>query len=150
MLEAIAPSARLIFALSALTLLAIIVAMIRGNAMREKYALLWLPLGGALLVLSLFPEGLVWLSAKVRLHYLTVVLLGVILVFTSILLYFTARMSQLREDVKKLAQEVALLRADAAPRTGSPASEGWLAVPGRGAADIEVEVPRSRAEGPKT
>jgi hypothetical protein len=118
LLESIAPLARMIFACSALTLLAIIVAMIRGNSMREKYALLWLPLGMALLILSLFPEGLVWLSAKIRLHYITVVLLGVIVVFTTILLYFTARMSQLREDVKKLAQELALLRAQ-----GQPSSE---------------------------
>jgi Tfp pilus assembly protein FimT len=41
---------------------------------------------------------------------MTVAVLGVIMVFANIQLYLTVRMSQMREDVKSLSQEIALLR----------------------------------------
>ncbi len=104
-------SARLVFALCSFSLMAVILVLIRKNAIKEKYVLLWLPLGVGLFVASLFPEILLMVSARIQLHYITVVLLAVIVVYTGILLYFTTRLSQLREDMKKLAQEVALSRA---------------------------------------
>ena len=119
-------SARLIFGLCSLALVAVILMMIRRNAIKEKYALLWLPLGMGFLVMSFFPDLLLDFSARVHLHYMTVVVLGIIVVFTNILLYFTVRMSQLREDVKKLAQEIALAR----PQGGGASGAGW--VPGTG------------------
>jgi hypothetical protein len=128
-LDAILPLARVIFGACALALLAVIVGLIRRGAIKEKYALLWLPLGSAFFFVSVFPEILVRFSARVHLHYMTVVVLGVIVVYTNILLYFTARMSQLREDVKKLSQEIALIRArqGTAPQEASPKeSPGWL------------------------
>lgn len=150
-LDSIQLSTRIVFGLCSLVLVAIILAMIHGNAIKEKYALLWLPLGFGFLALSLFPDLLLDFSARVHLHYMTVVVLGVIMVFTNIQLYFTVRMSQMREDVKKLSQEIALLRikADrAAAEMGSrsagdageaDAASGW--VPARegiaGVADIQ-------------
>lgn len=141
-LESIYPSARITFGLCALALLAVIVSMIRNGSIKEKYALLWLPLGTGFLILSVFPELLVRFSTRIQLHYMTVVVLGVIVLFTNILLYFTARLSQMREDIKKLAQEVAIANARAnapkaaetspgrPPAAGSeaktPADGGWL------------------------
>ncbi len=112
-LESIQPSARIFFGLCSLALLAIILSMIRKNAIKEKYALLWLPLGFGFMAMSLFPDLLLEFSARVHLHYMTVAVLVVIMVFTNIQLYFTIGMSQLREDVKKLSQEIALLRIKA-------------------------------------
>lgn len=109
-ISAIDYSARLVFALCSFSLVAVILVLIRKNAIKEKYVLLWLPLGVGFFVASLFPDLLVMLSARIQLHYITVVLLGVIVGYTGILLYFTTRLSQLREDVKKLAQEIALAR----------------------------------------
>ena len=109
--ETIQPGARSIFGLCFLAIMGVILLMIRKNAVREKYILLWLPLGLGFFGLSLFPELLVAFSARLHLHYMTVVVLGVILVFTNILLFLTMRLSQLREDVKSLAQEIALSRA---------------------------------------
>jgi hypothetical protein len=139
-LESIYPSARICFGLCSLALMAIIIAMIRRGAMKEKYALLWLPLGFGFMVTGVFPELLVRFSTRIQLHYMTVVVLGVIVIFTSILLYFTARLSQLREDVKKLAQEIAMSGnrekpMDARPgsqesRSGEPApGSGWVPAP---------------------
>jgi hypothetical protein len=128
-LESIDFSARLIFGACALGVVAIIFGLIRGNVIKEKYALLWLPLGAGFLATSLFPELLLALSARIHLHYITVVVLGIIVVFTSILLYLTARLSRMREDIKCLAQELALARADrpqeARAEAGLSAAEGW-------------------------
>lgn len=128
---AIELSARLVFGACAFALAFAILQLIRHGQLKEKYALLWLPLGAVFTFFGLFPEALVFLSGLVRLHYITVVLLFVILAFTLILLYLTARLSQLREDVKRLAQEMALLKG-AAPRQDGPlppASDGWSASP---------------------
>jgi hypothetical protein len=129
-IESIDLSARLIFGGCALGLMGIIVAFIRGHAIKEKYALLWLPLGLGFLATSIFPELLLRVAERVHLHYITVVVLGVILVFTTILLYFTARLSQMREDLKSLAQELALSRAGKPSPHGTtgiaPASGGWM------------------------
>jgi hypothetical protein len=132
-LDGILASTRIVFALSALALLAVIVALIRRGSIKEKYALLWLPLGLAFLGVSVFPEILVRISARVHLHYMTLVVLGVIVVYTNILLYFTARMSQMREDLKKLSQEIALIRARQslpASEGAAPAASGWLPAAG--------------------
>lgn len=130
-IESIMPSARLVFGLCSLALVAVIVAMIRKNAIKEKYAMLWLPLGIGLFLFGLFPEALLAISAAMHLHYMTVVVMCVIVVFTNILLYFTVKMSQLREDVKKLSQEIALSRAREAQAPSPaeperPAAAGWL------------------------
>jgi amino acid transporter len=108
--NSIAISARVIFALCAFCLMALILILIRKNAIKEKYVLLWLPLGAGFFLASFFPDLLIFISARLKLHYITVVLLGIIAVYTGILLYFTTRLSQLREDVKRLAQEIALSR----------------------------------------
>ena len=136
--SAIELSARLVFALCSFSLMAVILALIRGNAIKEKYVLLWLPLGAGFFLVSLFPDLLLAVSARIQLHYITVVLLGVILVYTGILLYFTTRLSQLREDMKELAQEMALARAREPRMTpesphllqaGKSADPGWIPAP---------------------
>lgn len=129
-LEHIYLSTRLTFGACSLALIAVILWMCRKNVIKEKYALLWLPLGLGFFVAGVFPELLLWLSASLHLHYMTVVVLGIILLFTNILLYFTMRMSQLREDVKKLSQELALSQARE-PRPAASvekASEGWVPI----------------------
>jgi hypothetical protein len=135
--ESVQPGARLVFGICFLAIMGIILAMIRMNAVREKYILLWLPLGLGFFGLSLFPGLLVVFSARIHLHYMTVVVLGVIVVFTNILLFLTMRLSQLREDVKSLAQEIALTKAGDPARLPQGASQGlpagqppaWLPAP---------------------
>jgi hypothetical protein len=102
--------ARIIFGVTSLLLTGFILFFIGNNAIKEKYSILWLPLAFLFLVFGLVPNLLLWVSNLVHLHYITVVLLCVIFIFTCILLYLTIRLSSLREDVKKLAQEIALSR----------------------------------------
>jgi len=78
---------------------------------------------------SLFPTSLLRFSEAVRLHYITVVVLCVILVFTFILLYFTIKLSQLREDVRKLAQAIALQQDEYLSPLKYFLSSSFLALP---------------------
>ena len=104
-------SARILFACCALVLLLGVLQMIRKGSIKEKHSLLWIPLSLLFAMVCFFPSSLVWISQKMHLHYITVVVLCVIVAFTLILLYFTMKLSQLREDVQKLAQTIALHRA---------------------------------------
>jgi hypothetical protein len=106
----IALGARIIVAACGLTLALVIFECIRRGLIKEKYVLLWLPFAVILLFFGLFPGLLLWMSLKMHLHYITVIMLCIIFLFTGMLLYMTIRISSLREDIKALAQEIALLR----------------------------------------
>ncbi len=106
----IAFSARIIFGVTSIVLTALILLFIGNNSIKEKYSLLWLPLAFLFLVFGLFPNLLILISRLVHLSYITVVLLCIIFIFTCILLYFTIRLSSLREDVKRLSQEMSLFK----------------------------------------
>jgi hypothetical protein len=135
--------ARLIFGACAFALAFAIAHLIRRGRIKEKYALLWVPVGATFSFFGIFPQTLVWISARAGLHYITVVLLCVIVAFTFILLYFTARLSQLREDVKNLAQEMALLKGPARPERDAPSpAAGWSAMPPAAAGSREAGTPR--------
>lgn len=102
--------AQIIIGVCGLTLAGIIVECIRRGLIKEKYVLLWLPFAVVLMGFGVFPVLLMRLSRAVHLHYITVVVLCMIVLFTGLLLYMTIRLSRLREDVKTLAQELALIK----------------------------------------
>lgn len=103
--------ARIIFAVFTLALTVFIFENIRRGRVREKFVVLWVPLAVLLAVFGVFPTLLLWVSQLAHLHYITVVVLFILVYFTLILLYTTARLSNMREDFKRLAQEMALLKA---------------------------------------
>ncbi len=109
-------SARIIFSLAAVGLIGGIIYMIHQGKIKEKYALLWFPITFIIFTMGIFPNLLLDLSTLINLHYITVILLGVILMYTYILLYFTAKLSQLREDVLKLSQEIVLNKSKEPPK----------------------------------
>jgi hypothetical protein len=104
-------TARIIFGVTSIILTGFILYFIGNNSIKEKYSLLWLPLALLFLFFGLFPNFLVKISSLVHLHYITVVLLCIIFIFTCMLLYLTIRLSSLREDVKRLAQEISIIKA---------------------------------------
>jgi hypothetical protein len=107
--------ARIIFAVTSIILTGFILFFISNSSIKEKYSLLWLPLAFLFLLFGLFPNLLIKISTLVHLHYITVVLICIIFIFTCILLYLTIRLSSLREDVKKLAQEISIFKAKKKP-----------------------------------
>ena len=128
-------------AVGAALLLLIILELIRGRRLKERYALLWLVTGLVLLVLSLWRGGLNtiagWLGVQ---GYPPAILFAAAIMFViAVLLHYSTVLSRLTDDNVLLAQEVALLRArlDALERSPTaPAVElygaagggatGWL------------------------
>ena len=101
-------------AAASLVLLAVVFELIRRRRLRERYALLWLATGVALLALSIWREGLntmaAWAGVK---GYPPAVLFAVGLFFIIVvLLHYSTVISKLADQSAVLAQRVALLEAE--------------------------------------
>ncbi len=99
-------------AIAATLLILIVLELIRGRRLKERYALLWLGTGVALLVLSLWREGLNtiadWLGVE---SYPPAILFAAAVLFVIVvLLHYSTVLSKLTDDNVRLAQEVGLLR----------------------------------------
>jgi hypothetical protein len=98
-------------AVAALLLLLIILELIRGRRLKERYALLWLVTGVVLLVLSAWRDGLNtiagWLGVET---YPPAVLFAVTTLFILlVLLHYSTVISKLTDENVELAQRIALL-----------------------------------------
>jgi Uncharacterized conserved protein (DUF2304) len=112
-------------AIASALLILIVLELIRGRRLKERYALLWLVTGLVLLVLSLWRGGLNtiagWLGVQ---GYPPAILFASAILFViAVLLHYSTVLSRLTDDNVLLAQEVALLRArlDALERTSETA-----------------------------
>ena len=83
--------------------------MIRRRKLKEEYSLLWFLTGCVILLFSVFPGALYWLSAQLHLHHLTTMLLVTAGFLLSIVLHYSTVISRLSEHEKELAQRVAIL-----------------------------------------
>lgn len=97
----------------ALFILAIIVWMLLSHRLREKYAILWLVIGIAMLVLTIFPNLLFWLSevlgVQVPANLLFVAALALLIGVT---LHQSWELSTGEDETRRVAEEVAILRAE--------------------------------------
>ncbi len=98
-------------AIAALITFVFVIDLLRRGVLREKYAVLWLFLSGAALLLAIFPAVLVWLTGVLGvaepvnlLFFVTIVLL----VLVSIQLSY--ELSRHEARIRRLAEEVALLK----------------------------------------
>jgi hypothetical protein len=92
-------------------LILIVLELIRGRRLKERYALLWLATGVALLVLSVWRGGLNtiagWLGVT---SYPPAVLFAVATLFIFlVLLHYSTVISRLTDENVDLAQRIALL-----------------------------------------
>jgi hypothetical protein len=99
-------------AVGSLILILIVLELIRGRRLKERYALLWLVTGLALLILSAWRGGLNtiagWLGVS---GYPPAILFAAAIMFViAVLLHYSTVLSKLTDDNVLLAQEVALLR----------------------------------------
>ena len=109
-------------AVASAVLILVVLELIRGRRLKERYALLWLATGAVLFVLSVWRGGLNsiagWLGVS---SYPPAILFAAATLFVIVvLLHYSTVLSRLSDDNVKLAQEVALLRArlDAVERQG--------------------------------
>ena len=100
-------------AVGSILLILIVLELIRGRRLKERYALLWLATGVVLLVLSAWRGGLNtiagWLGVS---GYPPAILFAAAIMFViAVLLHYSTVLSKLTDDNVLLAQEIALLRA---------------------------------------
>jgi hypothetical protein len=97
--------------IASLVLILVVIELIRGRRLKERYALLWLATGVALLVLSAWRDALntiaSWLGVT---GYPPAVLFAVATLFILlVLLHYSTVISKLTDENGELAQRVALL-----------------------------------------
>jgi hypothetical protein len=95
-------------------LVGLVLELVRRRRLVERYALLWMVLSVALLVLAVWSQLLDWIAVDllhfdVPANFLFVAAFGVAFV---LLLHFSVATSRLSEEAKILAQEVARLDAE--------------------------------------
>jgi hypothetical protein len=101
-------------AIASVALIGVILGLIRSRRLRERYALLWLLTGIALLVLSVWRDGLNTIAGWAGVTgYPPAVLfaLGLLLVIV-VLLHYSTVISKLSDQNTILAQRLALLEAE--------------------------------------
>lgn len=89
--------------------LVVIVNMIRQKKLELRYALSWLCVGIAVLVLDCFPQLITWLSRKIGIASPVNMLFFFGFCFSLIILFvLTIAMSRMSIRIKELTQEIAL------------------------------------------
>lgn len=97
--------------LLALTIVALVVEMLRRKKLREKYAVLWLVVGVATLVLAAFPRLLNLVAEYVGVQVPSNLLFALsILMLLGVCLHLSWEISVVEDETRALAEEVAILR----------------------------------------
>ena len=111
----------LVAVLTALTLL-FILRLVRRGHLRGKYALLWLAVGAAMVGFAVYPDVLVPIGNAVGISYEpAIIFLSAIAFLFLVVVHFSYELSRLEDRTRTLAEELALLRADALdPHTPHP------------------------------
>lgn len=133
--------------LLALAIVALVVEMLRRRKLREKYAVLWLVVGVATLVLAAFPMLLNVVAEFVGVQLPSNLLFIMsILMLLGVCLHLSWEISVVEDETRTLAEEVAILRSqvESLSTTESHATRvrrnhEQAAVPGVPVADPTIE-----------
>lgn len=97
----------------AIAVLVVIFVLLLRRQLREKYAIMWLLIGLAILVLAVFPSLLVHLSAVLNVQVPSNLIFALALVLlVGVALHLSWELSHAEDEIRRVAEEVALLRAD--------------------------------------
>ncbi|GAA4485319.1 hypothetical protein GCM10023171_19540 [Microbacterium panaciterrae] len=93
--------------------LVVILWMLLSHRLREKYAVLWLVIGVAMLVLTIFPELLYGLSQLLGVQVPSNLLfIGALALLVGVTLHQSWELSTAEDETRRVAEEVAILRAE--------------------------------------
>lgn len=97
--------------IASVVLLLVVLELIRGRRLKERYALLWLATGIVLFVLSVWRGGLQTLAGWLGVStYPPAILFAVAILFVIVvLLHYSTVLSEISDQNTRLAQRVALL-----------------------------------------
>ena len=118
-------SANIFFLLIVVVMEVLVLAQVRNQKMKEKYAALWLIVGVIRIVLALFPKLLDSLSRLVGIETpVNLLFLLAIIMLMGISLHLTLAISKITDDMRTLAEEVAIMKAlQRQPQGASRAAE---------------------------
>ncbi|MEO0083264.1 MAG: DUF2304 domain-containing protein [candidate division WOR-3 bacterium] len=96
--------------IAAIGLLIVILELIRRRKLKERFALLWLFSAIILIVFAIWSKLLDILAKIMGIYYPPLVLVPIIIFIVIVLyIYFSVIVSKQSEQIKKLAQKIALL-----------------------------------------
>jgi len=103
-----------IFAItSSLILLILIFELVRRRKLKEEYSWLWLLTGSSILLLALWYDLLLILSKFIgAISPISTLFISGVMFLVLITLHFSVRISSLTEQIKDLAQELAILKSE--------------------------------------
>lgn len=97
--------------LLALAIVGLVVEMLRRKKLREKYAIWWLVVGVATLILAAFPQLLVMVAQIIGVQLPSNLLFILsILMLLGVCLHLSWEISVVEEETRSLAEEVGILR----------------------------------------
>jgi len=87
--------------------------LLRTRRIREKYAGIWIALAAVVVIAGIFPELAVWLSGVVGVQTpVNLVFAMAFVVLLAVCIQLSAEVSNLEEETRTLAEEIALLRLE--------------------------------------
>jgi hypothetical protein len=93
--------------------LVFVIEMLRRQKIREKYAVLWIVIGVGTLVLAAFPDLLFWAARLIGVQLPSNLLFAIALILLlGVTLHLSREVSSSEDEIRSLAEEVAILRAD--------------------------------------
>lgn len=118
----------------ALCVIVIVGTLLLRSQLREKYATLWLIVGCGVLVISVFPGLLYWLTRTLGVEVPANLLFAIsIALLIGVTLHQSWELSRSEDEVRRVSEEVAILRADVdgllGARADAPSGESAQAAP---------------------
>jgi Mg2+/citrate symporter len=115
------PTQRVFAIITSVTTFLVVMELIRRRRLREEYALLWVVTTVGMMLLATWYGLIEWISQAIGAVAVTTTLFLFALIFLLLIsVHFTTVISSLTVQVRRLAQELAILQADRM-RPGEPA-----------------------------
>jgi hypothetical protein len=114
--------AHVLVVLLTLGALAFILRLVRGQRLKAKYSLLWLSVGGVMLVLAIVPGLFDAIARRLGVDYQPTLFLVLAAAFLLlVVVHFSFELSRMENRIRNLAEEVTFLRHDLEQeRRGTP------------------------------
>ncbi len=107
------PTQRIFAVLTSVATLAFIVELVRRRRLKEEYSWLWIGTGAGMIVLSAWYGLIEWITRAIGAVTVTTTLFLFGLLFLLVIsVHVTTVISKLTQQVRRLAQEIAILSAE--------------------------------------
>jgi len=117
------PRQRIFALLVAILLLVVIIDLVRRRKLREEFSILWLAVGVGVAVLAAWYDLQVWLTHLIgAMSSSTTVFLFAFVFLALMNLHFSVRMSRMADQIKRLAQTIAIMETGLKNRSGGDAA----------------------------